>query len=276
MICCLNGQMCPVGDARIDPQDRGFLLGDGIFETLLAVDGSVQRAQGHLARLFGSAARLGLSVPFPKIEIMAMMMRVLRENRLLTGRAALRITLTRGIGPRGVAPPADAVPTFLLTAAPLGPAPQTMRAIISSHIRNEHSISSQIKSLNYLDNILARREAVQSGADEALMRNSAGNIACASAANIFAVADGALYTPSAGDGALPGVLRAAVMEAGAAQNILVHERPVAPAMLATAAEIFLTSALIGVCPLIEIGGMPAGGGVMGPVTRLIRTQTNPG
>lgn len=275
MICYLNGHLCPIEEARIDPRDRGFLLGDGIFETLLAVDGSVQRGPAHLARLFRSAAQLGLPVAFPKIEIMAMMMRLLRENNLLTERAVLRMTLTRGVGARGVAPPTDSAPTFLLTAAPLGSPPQSMRAINSAHIRNEHSISARIKSLNYIDNILARWDAMQSGADEALMRNSAGNIACASAANIFIVADGALYTPSLGDGALPGILRAAVIEAAAARNIVLHEGPVAPAMIATATEIFLTNALIGVCPLIEIGGMPVGGGVMGPITRLIRTQTNP-
>lgn len=270
MKCWLNGALLPFEEARIDPRDRGFLLGDGIFETLLAVDGQVRHARRHLARLFAGAQLIGIAPPFAKVELAAAMVRLLHDNYLQRGRAALRLTLTRGAGARGVAPPLDAAPSVLLTAVPLASAPAQMRAIISSHVRSEKSISSRIKSLNYLDNIMARREAVQQGADEAIMLNSAGNLAAASAANLFLVQRNRLYTPSIEDGALPGVMRAVVIEAAARLNIPVHEGPVAPAALAGAAEVFLTNALTGVCPLIEIGGKPVAAGDTGPVTEKLR------
>ncbi|MEQ1890788.1 MAG: aminotransferase class IV [Alphaproteobacteria bacterium] len=276
MICWLNGVLGPIEDARIDPGDRGFLLGDGIFETLLAVDGAVRHGPKHLARLSGASGILGLSVPYPKIEIMAAMLQLLHVNQLRLGRSALRLTLTRGAGARGVAPPAQAACTILLTAVSLPPPPLYMRAIVSSCIRSENSISSRIKSLNYLDNIMARKEAAQRGVDEAVMRNSAGNIASASSANIFVVADGALYTPAIGDGALPGIMRAIVLEAAAGLKIPADEGPLTPDGLKSASEIFLTNALIGVCPLIELDGAPVGTGAMGPVTGKLRLSTNPG
>ncbi len=276
VICWLNGALGPIEDARIDPGDRGFLLGDGIFETLLAVDGAVRHGPKHLARLSGAAARLNLSTPYPKIEIIATMLRLLHANQLRKGRAVVRLTLTRGVGARGLAPPPHAVTTLLMTASALPPPPQSLRAIISSCIRSENSISSQIKSLNYLDNIMARYESSQRGVDEAVMRNSKGNIASASSANIFVVADGALCTPAIGDGALPGIMRSIVLDAAAGLKIPAHEGPVGPGALTSASEIFLTNALIGVCPLIELDGNPVGTGAMGPVTEKLRLSTNPG
>lgn len=270
MICWLNGAFCPVEQARIDPQDRGFLLGDGIFETMLAVDGVVRRAPRHLARLAGAAELLGFLAPFSDNEILAAIGRLLQENGLHQGRAVLRLTLTRGAGARGLAPPPHVTPALLLTAAATSPPPQSMRAIISSCVRNEKSVTSRIKSLNYLDNIMARREAVQNGADEALMRNSTGDIAAASAANIFVVEDGVLSTPSVGDGALPGVMRSIVLAAAAELDIPAREGPVAIEALTRISEAFLSNALIGVCPLVEIDGKVIGNGVAGPITRQLQ------
>ncbi len=270
MICWLNGAFENIGQARIDPQDRGFLLGDGIFETVLAVDGVVRHGARHLARLQDGAKLLNIPVPFSDRDILAAMGRLLQDNGLLPGRVALRVTLSRGVGARGVAPPLDASPTLLLTSVFVPAAPANIRAVISSYVRNEKSISSRIKSLNYMDNIMARNEAAQRGADEALMFNSAGNIAAASAANLFVVADGELCTPSVEDGALPGIMRAIVMESAVALNIPVREGPIARDALPAASEAFLTNALIGVCPLIEIDGRPVGSGAIGPVTSKLR------
>ncbi len=266
MICWLNGALFPIEQARIDPRDRGFLLGDGIFETMLAVDGAVRDEARHMARLSGASEFLGIPLPFSEEEILTAMQLLLQDNNLRQGRAALRLTLTRGAGARGVAPPLQCRPTVLLTAVLAPPPPQKMRAIVSSYIRNEKSISSRIKSLNYLDNIMARNEAVQRGVDEALMCNSAGNFASASAANFFVVAGGVLCTPSVDTGALPGVMRSIVMEAASEMNIPLHEGPVAAASLATASEAFLTNVLIGVCPLVEIDGKLIGNGATGPIT----------
>lgn len=275
MICALNGILYPVEDAHIDVRDRGFLLGDGIFETILAVDGAVRHGTRHLVRLFDAAARLGFSSPISKIEIMAIMLRLLDANQLRNGRAVLRLTLTRGAAARGIAPPPQCAPTLLITAAPAPAPPKNMRATISSHVRSEKSICSQIKSLNYLDNIMARNDAAQSGVDEALMCNSVGNIACASSANIFVVSGGVLCTPALGDGALAGIMRSIILDMAREMNIAVREGPVTRDALAAASEIFLTNALIGVCPLLEIDGNPVGAGAVGPVTGRMRTRTNP-
>lgn len=275
MICALNGILHPVEDAHIDARDRGFLLGDGIFETMLAVDGAVRHGTRHLARLFSAAAGLGFSSPISKIEIMAIMLRLLNANQLRHGRAVLRLTLTRGIAARGLAPPPQCAPTLLITAAPALAPPQNMRATISSHVRSEQSISSQIKSLNYLDNIMAMNDAAHKGLDEALMCNSVGNIACASAANIFVMSDGVLCTPAPRDGALAGVMRSIVLETAREMGIALREGPVTRDALATASEIFLTNALIGVCPLLEIDGNRVGAGAVGPVTGSMRVRTNP-
>lgn len=270
MKCWLNGVFRPVEEARIAPNDRGFLLGDGIFETLLAENGAVRHAEAHLARLSDAANLLGIPEIFPAAEIVAAMARLLQENQLMQGRAALRLTLTRGEGARGVAPPADARPTLLLTAAAIPPAPASMRAIVSTYVRNEKSVSSRIKSLNYLDNIMARSEAAARNADEALMRNSLGHLASASAANIFIVANGVLRTPSVEEGALPGIMRAIVLRAAGAQQITVREGGISMVELGEAAEAFLTNALIGVCPLVEIGGRQLSDGAGGPLTRRLK------
>lgn len=272
MICWLDGVFLPVDEARIDPRDRGFLLGDGIFETLLAVDGGVRHSARHMARLQDGAAIIGLRLPFSPSEIFEAMQRLLQENHLLAGRAAVRLTLTRGVGARGVAPPQDAAPTLLLTAAPAPAAPTAMRAILSKFLRSEKSISSKIKSLNYLDNILARREAVHAGVDEALMCNGAGRLASASAANLFLVQGGAAMTPAAEEGALPGIIRGVALETAARLKIPVLETRLERRALEAASEIFLTNALIGICPIVELDGRPIGNGQTGPVTETLRAQ----
>lgn len=275
MICVLNGKFCAIEDAHIDVRDRGLLMGDGIFETMLALDGVVRHGDRHMARMFDAAARLELSIPVEKTEIMDLLLRLLHENQLGAERAALRLTLTRGVAARGLAPPAQSAPTLLMTAVAAPPPPPHMRATLSAHVRSEKSICSQIKTLNYLDNVMARNDAARRGVDEALMCNGAGNIACASAANIFVVADGVLCTPAAADGALAGIMRSIVLEAARDMDITMREGAVTPGALASASEIFLTNALIGVCPLIEIDDRPVGAGVMGPVTKQLRIRTDP-
>lgn len=270
MICWLNGVYENIEQARIDPRDRGFLLGDGVFETMLAVDGAVHHASQHLARLLGAAERLGIPISLSKTEIIEAMTGLLQENYLTSGRAALRLTLTRGVGARGVAPPPDPAPTMLITAVSALRAPDQMRAIISSYVRNEKSVSTQIKSLNYIDNIMARREAQQQGADEALVCNSHGHIVGASAANIFIVTDGEIYTPPVDDGALAGIMRGVVMQLAMAQGIALREVSITRTGLAGASEAFMTNALIGVCPLIEIDGASVGSGAVGPITQKLR------
>ncbi len=268
MIVWLNGRLCPADEARIDPRDRGLLLGDGVFETLLARAGRMFRFADHMARLRRGADVLGLPPPPDGIE--SAVRATLVANRLDEGNAAVRITLTRGPGTRGLLPPAAPNTTLLVTAVKAASAPGPAAAVITAQRRNEHSPTCRIKSLNYLDNVLARREAAKRGADEALMLNAAGALACASAANLFLVENGALVTPSLAQGALPGVTRAAVIELAAADAIPVHEEAVTPERLFAAAEAFVTNSLIGLRPLVTADGRPIGNGAPGPLTRTLQ------
>ena len=249
----LNGIIVPEHEARIAPDDRGLLLGDGLFETLRVSGGRPLRLDRHLARLRAGAEILGLPVPLDDAEFAAAMAALLARRGL--SEASLRLTLTRGPAPRGLLPPAEPTPTMLLTAAPLPPPLPPAHVVVAQRTRrNEHSPLSRIKSLSYLDGVLARQEAARRGADDALLLNTAGRVAEASAANLFLLLDGTLVTPPVAEGALPGVLRAAVLDA-----FPVAERPVTVEDLHRAEEAFLTSSL-GVRPVIAIDGRPVGNG----------------
>ncbi len=266
----LNGDLVAADAARIDPRDRGFLLGDGVFETFAAADGYVYRLAEHLARLRTGAALLGIPVPVDDDDVGRAVQAVLEANGLARGCAALRLTLSHGVGQRGLLAPADPQPTLLLTATAASAPPQTMTAVTASVRRNEHSPTASIKHMSYLDNVIARNEAASRGAAEALMLNTAGNIAEASAANVFAIdSGGTLVTPALTEGALPGITRRAVIELAAGLDLGVHETILSLERLAEADEAFLTNSLIGVCPLVALDGHPIGDGTAGPATRAL-------
>lgn len=274
MIGWLNDELAPLDELRIDPRDRGFLLGDGLFETLLSENGTIRRVRRHLTRLHESAELIGLPLHKTDLDLLTAMQRVLAANALQEGRASLRLTVTRGVGPRGLVPPAEASVTILITATALGPAPENCSAIIAKTVRASGTISARVKSLNYLDSVLARREAAEQGVAEALMRNCHGRIAEASAANLFLVRDGGLVTPPVSEGALPGIQRAVAMAAAQALGIDVAEVPVEEHALAEADELFLTNSLIGICPLVALGARAVRAGKAGPLTRAIAARAS--
>lgn len=236
-ILWLDGCLLPAGEARVDPGDRGLLLGDGLFETICVRGGRALRLEAHFARLRTGAGLLGLPVPAGDDALADALEQVVRANGLAD--AAVRLTLTAGPGPRGLPRPVPPRPTLLLTAGPLPPPPPPARLLVArSTRRNEHSPLSRVKSLNYLDSILARREAAAAGADDAVLLNTAGRVAEASAANLFLRLDCGWVTPPVSEGALPGTMRAVLAEAWDAA-----ERPVTVADLHRADAIVLTTAL---------------------------------
>jgi len=242
----LNGAALPLAEARIDPADRGFTLGDGLFETIRAAGATPLHAARHFARLRDGAAVLRIPVPYSDDELHAALCGVLRDNGL--NEAALRLTLTRGPAARGVLPPAQPSPTMLISAGPLPEALFAARLIIAQRSRrNEASRLSRIKSLNYLDGIMARQEAFDAGADDALLLNTRGDLAEATAANIFLFLDDTWTTPPVEDGALPGIARALVLEAG-----LAREATISRADWQRAEAGFLTNSL-GRRPIARIG-----------------------
>ena len=271
LLLWVNGGLLPAGEPVVDPRDRGFTLGDGLFETMRARGGTALRIERHLSRLRAGAAALGLS-PLPKDgELTDAIVGTLTANGL--AEAVVRLTVSRGVpARRGLLPEPGQKPSLVIHAEPFAGYPAELyargaRAITSRIPRNEHSPLARVKALSYLDNVLARREAEACGADDALLLNTNGDVACASAANLFLLLDGALVTPSAASGALPGTLRGLVAaELAPRAGLEVVERAVRPEELRAAEEAFLTNALIGIAPLTEVDGLPIGTGRPGSIS----------
>ena len=263
----LGDRLVAEAAARIDPSDRGFTLGDGVFETLRAYGGKPFRLGAHLARLVSGAETLGIPLPLPAARIAEAVAETIAANDLTTGGAAIRITLSRGIGARGLLPPTDARPTLMIAATTYQPpAPHPLSAVIVDVRRNEHSPLARLKSLNYLDNVLAQRDAAARGADEAILLNTAGRLACAARANLFVLRGRTLLTPPASEGVLAGIARAEVLESVRELGIGVHETPLERDALAAADEAFLSNSLMEIAGLGRIDGRAIGEGGIGPTT----------
>ena len=236
----------------IEPDDRGFLLGDGLFETVLWENGALAAFDAHVARLIAGCATIGLPAPTREALNNAALTAIAAAG-LDGARAAVRLTWTAGSGGRGLDRPTPASPR-LLAAAAASPKPTTpARLIVSTVRRNEGSPVSRLKTLAYLDNVLARREARAAGADEALMLNNRGEIACAAAANLFWFEGETLVTPALDCGILAGVTRAAVIERARAMGWAVREIQASVADLIGAKGLFLTNSLIGVRAVRRLG-----------------------
>jgi branched-subunit amino acid aminotransferase/4-amino-4-deoxychorismate lyase len=233
--------------------DRGLLLGDGLFETLLAVDGAPRDWDAHMARLSLGCAALGLPSP-DETELRAAAQAALASAGLDTGHAALRITWTAGSGGRGLDRPEPCAPALFATAAPAPATAEPLRLVTARTRRNGGSIASRHKTLSYLDNVLARREARQAGADEAVMLNTDGHVACAAAGNLFWVTGGRLLTPSLDCGILAGVTRAKVLAWASQAGVPVAETEAGPAALEAAEAMFVTNSLTGARPVQSLDG----------------------
>ena len=255
MIVWLNGRLVEAAEARIDPTDRGFLLGDGLFETLLARQGQIFFAERHLDRLARGASILGIHTGYDAATLKAAMTPLLIANRLeSTSRAALRLTLSRGPGPRGLLPPQEASPTVLIACFPSQEPTPSTTAITTTVRRNEFSPTANLKALPYLDQILAKREALAAGADDAIFLNTQGKVVCASAANLFLWDSDTLLTPPLSDGCLDGITRRAVIDAAQNIGVSVFEESITPSTLTNVEGAFLTNSLIGMMPLSAIDG----------------------
>lgn len=263
----LNGRLVPREQAHIDPADRGLLLADGLFETLRAYRGHVFKLEEHLQRMAGSAAELAIPLPLDPPSIADAVRETLEANQLSAADAAIRITLTRGPGQRGLLPPEDPLPTLIVSAAAYE-APSSRDGFIAVTAkrarRNEKSITARIKTLCYLDNVIAQVEAEAAGADEAIMLNNHDAIACGGRSNLFAVIDGTLRTPGIDDGALPGITRHAVLALCKADDVPVLEGPIARLELLAATEMFVTNSLVEIMPVRRIDD---GELAIGPVTK---------
>jgi branched-chain amino acid aminotransferase len=256
MIIDFNGDLMDAEDARIDPFDRGFTLGDAIFESIRVTGGKPEFADEHLARLQEAARITEMPLPFFRDQAVERMNRLIAESGAKD--AALRLTVSRGTASRGVAaPPADQCrPTVVISLHPLPPTRNDpVHAIVATVTRrNEHSPFSRVKATPYLDSIVALAEAREKGAQDAVLLNTAGRVASACYANLFAVVDGVPVTPPLADGPLPGVTRARLLTALGGE-----ERSLAPDDLAQCDEIFLTNSF-GVRSVTALDGAPLADG----------------
>ena len=243
----MNGKFV-TGDVAHDPADRGLLLGDGVFETI-----AVQKARAiwlaeHITRMESAAGELG--IPFNRETILSSVAQIL-EKTAADGEV-LRITLSRGVAGHGLAGNGTS-PTLLITLAEFSyaPSPQACRVKISTIRRNEHAPSSRLKTLSYIDGIMAARE-VADEADEALMLNTSGHVASATIGNIFLLRNNTLVTPSLDQGILPGIMRQKIIDAKFFATI---ERPVSQQELGEADVVFLCNSLRPLRPISHLNGI---------------------
>ncbi len=266
----VNGRLVGESEPSLSLLERGLTLGDGVFETMLAAGTKLFRPAEHLERLAQGASLLAIDLP-PAEHLLAAMQDTLGANHLSA--AVVRLTVSRGPDPgRGLDVCSDVAPTVIVRVSPYEPRASGqpgLAAVLSSIRRNESSPLSRVKCLSYADNVLARLEARRRGADEAVLLNTAGEVCCASAANLFVVKGGTLTTPPVESGALPGVTRRCVLELAGARGLTVRESPVSPEDLWAADEVFLTNTVIGVAGLASVESRSIGGGRPGETTRLL-------
>lgn len=244
----MNGRLMPMAEARVSPLDHGFLVGDGIFETLVARGGSPFTPTRHWKRLVASCEAMGMLAP--ALDVCEEAMRaVMRACELVDAR--LRITLSSGDGPLG-SDRGDAVPTMTVVATPLKPWPATETAMTVPWTRNERDPLSGIKSVSYAGNVRALAYAHARGFGEALFANNAGHLCEGTGTNVFVVMDGVVRTPKLSSGCLAGVTRGLVLEACVAAGVAVEEADVPHECLLRCEEAFLTSSTRDVHPLAQV------------------------
>lgn len=241
-------------DGAVSAADRGFLIGDGVFETLLVDGGRPAFLGAHLARLRRGLEALGFEAPVGE-EALRAAIDALARRQGVDGRAACRITLTRVGGARGLVASAEARIQTLLSLSPFAAPRREATLLIAGARRHSASPTNGFKCVGaYAANMLARNEAARAGADEAVMLNEFGRVACASAANLFLIDGDALVTPPESEGAMPGVTRAALIEVARALGISLRIEAIEAAMLA-GRPLLLTNSLIGVVPA-RVGSAP--------------------
>ncbi|MDG6957575.1 MAG: branched-chain-amino-acid transaminase [Nitrososphaerota archaeon] len=267
----VDGRFVEKSKAVVSVFDHGLLYGDGVFEGIRAYNGSVFRLADHISRLYDSAKVIRLKMPIDEREMTAAVLETMRKNDLRD--AYIRLVVTRGAGDLGVDPALCKSPTVFIIAEPmassLGPRePRVVRMMFSSYRRDAvDATSHEIKSLNYMNSILAKMEASSAGADDAIMLDHRGFVSEASVSNIFIVKDGKLSTPSSGAGILHGITRRRVISLCSDLGLEVAERDITPFELSTADEVFLVGTKSEVLAVGSVGGVDIGTGGVGGVTR---------
>ncbi|WP_026485586.1 branched-chain-amino-acid transaminase [Caldanaerobius polysaccharolyticus] len=269
----LNGEFVEKQDAKVSVFDHGYLYGDGVFEGIRAYNGVIFRLDEHIDRLYYGAKAIMLNIPLSKEEMKAAVVETVRRNNLYD--AYIRLVVSRGEGDLGLDPRKCPKPTIVIIADSIQLYSKElyekgMKAMTTYMRRNSPAaLDPQIKSLNYLNNILAKLEANMCGYAEAILLNDRGYVAECTGDNIFIVKDGVLITPPVTIAALGGITRKTVIEIAEQQGIKVEEREFTLYNLYNADECFLTGTAAEAIPVVEIDGRVIGDGKPGPITKQI-------
>ena len=267
----INGKYYDENDAKVSVFDHGFMYGDGIFEGIRLYNKNVFRLPMHMDRLFRSAKAIMLDLPWTKQEIADAVCDACRTNNLTDG--YIRLIISRGKGKLGLSPFTCSDPQLIIIADQIQLYPNEtyekgLKAITVPTRRNSHAaLPPMVKSLNYLNNILAIIEAYKLGYQECLLLNNEGYVAECSGDNVFIVFEGKLITPPVSCGSLGGMTRRAVLDVAKRLGVEVVEKPLARFDVWTADECFLTGTAAKLIPLVELDGRSIGDGKPGPVTK---------
>ena len=267
----INGKLYDKADAKISVYDHGLLYGDGVFEGIRSYGGKVFRLEEHLKRLWDSAKAIWLTIPLPREEITKAVYDTLRANNIADG--YIRLVVTRGAGTLGLDPNRTSDPQVIIITDYISLYPRELyekglEIVTVSVVRNHPAaVSPRVKSLNYLNNILAKIEGLQAGCIEALMLNTKGEVAECTGDNVFLVREGVLLTPPIDAGILEGVTRQAVIELARGQKLDVREIPLTKHDVYIADEMFLTGTAAEVIPVVKVDSRLIGSGQPGPITR---------
>ncbi len=269
----IDGKFYEEQDAKVSVFDHGLLYGDGIFEGIRAYNGRVFRLKEHIDRLFYSAKALLLTVPISHAEMMKAVVESCRANNIRDG--YIRLIVTRGVGTLGLNPNRCKNPSVICIADKIQLYPEElynrgMDIITVPTVRNLHSaVNPAIKSLNYLNNILAKIEANNAGCEEAVMLNAEGYVAECTGDNIFIVKDGKLFTPPLSAGALYGITRQVVIDLAEKRGMKVGEPNLTRYDLFNADECFVTGTGAEIVPIVKIDARVIGDGKPGQITRAL-------
>ncbi len=275
----IDGEFYSKSSAKVSVLDHGFLYGDGVFEGIRCYNGVVFKLREHVERLYRSAKAIRLEIPVGMREMMDIVMKTIKVNGFRD--AYVRLVVTRGVGDLGLDPRRCPKPSIIVIAEQLEPIlgaeslKRGVRLIISSTRRDPvQATSHEVKSLNYLNSIMAKLEAIAAGADDAVMLDTRGFVSEATAANIFIVKSRQLFTPPVTAGILPGITRATVMEIAQSLQIPVQEQDITPVELLTSDEAFLTGTGVEIVPIASISGVKIGDQVPGAITLRIVEEFN--
>jgi len=267
----LNGEIVPENQAQVSVFDHGYLYGDGIFEGIRAYNGRVFMLDQHIKRLYQSAKTIMLDIPLNKKEMEAAILKTIRANELTD--AYIRVVVSRGIGDLGLDPRKCPDPTVVIIASAIQLYPEELYetglklVTVPTRRNGAEMVNPRIKSLNYLNNIMARIEANMQNAPEAIILNSDGYVAECTGDNIFIIEEGKLYTPPKYAGILKGTKREVVLEIAAEMGLEIKEELFTRHDLFNAEECFLSGTAAEVIPVVEVDGRTIADGSVGKRTK---------